>query len=233
MSSRELLFRMLLSRPSIAHRLPTALSLALAVNPLNNDKENIFPTTTSSPFDYLAHIRHLGIDVKDPLALPDWADSELCDVLPPQLMEYFRSDEFVQIYLSIPFRLEMVPTYFRSKLKVAILYRYYLFKVEQEVFWCLSCPILEQLQSLTILHMSTIKDYIKVVGRFRSLQHIRFVMPKWLESCLSNDNDKDYGIDNDGDTKGTHNNEVIRDMFRFVQEHTRLLPGHLKTSICL
>lgn len=91
--SRELLYRMLLSRPAIVHSLPTALSLALTP-PNNNNKESTFPTTTNSPLDYLAHIRHLSIVVKGSLTLPDWTRSELRDVLTPRLMEYIDSDEF-------------------------------------------------------------------------------------------------------------------------------------------
>ncbi|KAF9537986.1 hypothetical protein EC957_007396 [Mortierella hygrophila] len=140
-------------------------------------------------------------------------------------MEYLGSYEFDQISQLNPFQPEMVASYFESNTKEVVLYRYYHFKVDQEVLRCLSYLILEQLQSFTIQHMSTIKDYIKVAGRFRSLQQICFVISDWLESGLSSGNDKDYGIDdNDSDTKGTPNDEVIRDMFRFIQEHTRLFP---------
>ncbi|KAG0316010.1 hypothetical protein BGZ97_007572 [Linnemannia gamsii] len=236
--SREKLHRMLLSRPSIASTLPIALSLALTIlssNTNNNSDEDIFstitPTEASSPLDYLSNIRHFSIFFEDILTLPYWTHSELLKELPQQLMEYLVSDEFDQIYRSNPFRPEMVTSYFESKPKEVVLYHYYLFKVNQETHWCLSHPILEQLQSFTILYMSTIKDYIKVVGRFRNLEKIRFDISDWFEGSLSSSEDRDYSR-NDSDTKGTHNEEVIKDMFQFVQEHIRLFPGCLKTVTC-
>ncbi|KAF8929350.1 hypothetical protein BGZ47_001098 [Haplosporangium gracile] len=140
MSSRETLYRMLLSRPSVANRLPTALSLALTVNSSNNSNENILPktsttttATTSSPLSYLAHIHHLSIIIDETLTLLDWTGFELPEELPSRLLKCLGSIEFDQIYRLNPFKPEMVAAYSESKPKKVILYCYYHFKVDQEV----------------------------------------------------------------------------------------------------
>ncbi|KAG0286392.1 hypothetical protein BGZ96_009483 [Linnemannia gamsii] len=214
--SREKLHRMLLSCPPIT-------SLFLKHSPWLSPSSQPIPTTTATK---------TFIFSDDILTLPSWTNCEWPKELRRQLIEYLGSDEFDQIYQSNPFRSEIVTSYFESKPKKLALYRYYLFKFNQEANWCLSHPILEQLQSFTIMYMSTIKDYIRVINRFRSLEKIRFDMSNWFEGSLSSNDDKDYSR-NDNDTKGTHNEKVIQDMFQFVQEHTRPLPGRLKTVICL
>ncbi|KAG0219086.1 hypothetical protein BGX33_004893 [Mortierella sp. NVP41] len=107
--------------------------------------------------------------------------------------------------------------------RVALLHTYYDSILQQETVWCLGYPILEQLQSLVIPHMSSIKRYFDVVDRFEYLQHVQFLMSEMYEDPFDEDNK----------VKGAHNEEVIRDMVRFVQEHTRIFKGRLKSVDCL
>ncbi|KAG0276215.1 hypothetical protein BGZ95_007833 [Linnemannia exigua] len=221
---------MLLDRLPTAERcrLPKALILTLAAttdicpnNKNSSDYSNNIDTspllsTTCSPssspsssFDYLAQIRHFNTIAKTInglITLPHWTATGFPESLSPDLIAYLYSDEFDRIYHSTPFRPEIVAHQIGPS-KEALLYLYYHIVLDQEAVWCLASPILEQLQSFTIPYMSSIKSYIEVVGRFKSLESIRFMMDEQLE--------------------------VIKDMFRFVQEHVRLFPGRLRNVLCL
>ncbi|KAG0374610.1 hypothetical protein BGX24_010182 [Mortierella sp. AD032] len=199
------------------------------------------PPSSSSPssFDYFAQIRHLNIIAsfnKGLVTLPLWTATGLPENLSPDLLTYIYSDEFDKIYHSNPFRPETVADDIGSS-KESLLYDYCHTVLDQEALWCLASPIFEQLQSFTIPYMSSIKSYIKVVGRFKSLERIRFMMDGRFEGLLtSNDYHHHHGNNSNTDIATatlTHNGQVIQDMFRFVQEHARLFPGRLRNVFCL
>ncbi|KAF9924661.1 hypothetical protein FBU30_005405 [Linnemannia zychae] len=105
------------------------------------------------------------------------------------------------------------------------LQHYYQVILHLEAVWCLAEPIFEQLRTFTIPYMFNIKQYHKVVNRFKSLEKIRFVMSEMFE-------DPFYSTIL-LQAKRAHNDEVIQDMIRFVQEHARLFVGQLKSVECL
>ncbi|KAF9126198.1 hypothetical protein BGW39_006808 [Mortierella sp. 14UC] len=252
--TQELLTRMLLDRLPVADlcRRPKVLSLGLTatVNPNNKDSSSInnntddndalhcpsllLPSITSSStsFNYLAHIRHLNIIRNGLVALPHWTESGIPDGLSPGLLTYLLSDEFGKICKSDPTQARRVETELGPTIDSDVYY-YYQMVLDQEALWCLASPILEQLQSFTIPHMFSVKNYLEVVGRFKNLERLRFMTHTPFEGPLSDD---DYHASNNSATRtptATHNGKAIQGMFWFVQEHTRLFPGRLKTVLCL
>ncbi|KAK5821560.1 hypothetical protein F5H01DRAFT_403449 [Linnemannia elongata] len=210
-NSDEMLTRMLLSRLSVAN-LTKPVALALQLEPTDSSATGI---TTGSSLDYLAHIRHLNIEAGASLEL---TSAGVTNSLPPHQLAYIQSDEFNRLYQSNPF----APDYFQyyDDEHCNIMQKYYEVLLHQETVWCMAYPILEQLQSFTIPYMPSIKHYLKVVGRFKSLEEVRFNMNEMFEDP--------YYFEMSPETRRPHNDLVIQDMMRFFQEHVRLFEGRLK-----
>ncbi|KAF9149556.1 hypothetical protein BG015_008659 [Linnemannia schmuckeri] len=110
---------------------------------------------------------------------------------------------------------------------------YFKITIVLEIYWCLANPILEQLQSFTILHIRNIERYHKVVGRFKNLERLGFAISETFEDPFDGDDDIFGEIDSiiddefDSETESEldrkaskqRRDEVIRDQMRFVKEH--------------
>ncbi|KAG0283295.1 hypothetical protein BGZ96_012342 [Linnemannia gamsii] len=210
----ELLTRMLLGCLPVTS-IPEALTLALTT-----DKRYPPPPTTTSPLNYLAHIRHLKIDLFDSLTVGcSWSMKDMS----LEQRTYIRTEEFGKRYQSNLFTSKYINgSYLTTKGKV--LQHFYHVVLHQEAVWCLASPILEQLHSFTVPYMFTIKQYLQVVGRFKSLGTISFTMTDKFEESYYRSEPPE---------KGSHNYKVDQDMIRFVQEHAQLCEGRLKSVNCL
>ncbi|KAF9148432.1 hypothetical protein BG015_009840 [Linnemannia schmuckeri] len=143
--------------------------------------------------------------------------------IPPEQYAYVRTDEFKNWYRSNRFSAWYIN---RSRFSdnIVILQQFFRVVLHQEAVWCLAYAILEQLQSFTIPFTSTIKQYHGVVGRFKSLETIRFAMSEKYEETFNNSSPP---------PKGSHNDMVDQDMVRSVQEHVQLCEDRLKSVVCL
>ncbi|KAK3824237.1 MAG: hypothetical protein JOS17DRAFT_833827 [Linnemannia elongata] len=191
------------------------LFLTLTSDPTDTSSATTTTTTitgtTNSSLDYLAYIRHLKIERWDHDWECNWkffsADLE------PHQLEYLQSDEFDQLYKSNPFAPEYLDWATEGRIQ-----QYYRITTRLDAFWCLAEPILEQLQSITI-PTSRIKQYHKVVGRFKSLESVHFSTARTFEDPFIN--------------KKQRRVLVVQEIMRFVQEHIRLFKGQLRTVQCL
>lgn len=257
-SGGKLLVRMLLSRlPPTS--LPTALSLALA-SPLTattsakNDNRNSLSAALSNawpPFkaktsakniaattstttnnnsyytslDYLAHIRHLNVS-----SIYAEVDYHLKQKLEASLSHaqkaYSKSDEFKQLYNARP----LGPAFNNDwRINPEYFHFYYRTILHHEVPWSLGFYILEQLQSLTIHRVYSIKHYIDVVHRLKNLEKVDFLLREIYEDEFNADRDDEDGV---REPTAQLERTILQDVTLFVQEHTRLFPGRLKTVVC-
>jgi hypothetical protein len=137
---------------------------------------------------------------------------------PPELLTYVKSDagfdQMLQVQRPLP------EAYLQLLMKKNLCHRrlYRQVILFRETFWTLADPIMEQLQSLTI-PLSLIERYLGVVARFESLETVDFLM-----DIIYSFTDED--ID---ETARARRGEDWRFAARFVQDHTRLFKGVLKT----
>ncbi|KAF9134239.1 hypothetical protein BGW39_007710 [Mortierella sp. 14UC] len=213
-TSYRMLTRTLLSRLPLAS-LSKALSLALTTGPLNNSTT---ASTTRSSFDSLAHIRHINVES---WYCWDWLPARITTDSPLHQLEYILGEEFDQLY-----QLNPLATGYASRfsIKERTLKRYYQAVVHLDALWSLAEPILEQLQSFTI-PVPQIKRYQDAIGRFKSLETVRFLTSEIFEDPF------DDGSDNEA--RKARRDELVQDMLEFVKEHIRLFRGKLKFVICL
>lgn len=218
-SSCEMLTLMLLSRLPVAS-LSKALSLVLVSDPADPFSATTVTTTTSSSLDYLSHIRHLNIRSLSYF-------EQLGIVLPMKFsirqFEYILSDEFDQLYQSNPFAPNSPALW--SDYKESILQDYYGVIIRLDAYCCLADPILQQLKSFTI-PMSLYKRFYDAMGQFENLETVRFLTSKAFENPFGDDNDNDP---NDNAARRQRRNELIQEITWFVQGHTELFKGQLKT----
>lgn len=157
--------------------LPTALSLGLAasqptnnhtntstaITGNNNETEGFDTEYTPSPLDYFAHIRYVNLEPR----FVEITYSHLGSLpLNSKVAEYIGNKEFDDIVRSCP----VSPAYGQDWINISgVLDRCISTIFQHEVPWCLASPILGQLQSLTIHHTFSLRHFIGVVDRLRSL----------------------------------------------------------------
>ncbi|KAG0072988.1 hypothetical protein BGZ89_000596 [Linnemannia elongata] len=224
-SPYDILTYTLLSRLSVAS-LPKTLLLILTSDPTDTSSATTTTTitkgTTKSSLDYLAQIRHLYFKHWELAWECNWRLLSLD--LDPRQLEYIQSDEFDQVYQSNPFAWGYI--HWTTE---PILQEYYRITTRLDAFWCLAEPILEQLQSITI-PISRIKQYHKVVGRFKNLEFVHFATTQPFED-LPEGNEDEGNIDNG--TSKRRKLELVQEMMWFVKEHIQLFKGKLRTVKCL
>ncbi|KAF9920746.1 hypothetical protein FBU30_009338 [Linnemannia zychae] len=218
--SGKMLTYMLLNRLPV-EILPVATSLMLENIKLINTTTMV-DSKKGSSLDYLAHIRHL--DMKLWYTELDCRQGKLRHApLSPAQLEYTTSNEFKELYSARPFTAKYSNN---GKPMSEYLRFYYHTLLHHEVPWILGLPILEQLQSLTILRIYSIKQYINVVHRLPNLEKVVFTLWEYFEDEFHNDGD------NEGEEMDQMENEILEDVILFLQEHVRLFPGRLKYVEC-
>ncbi|KAK3809061.1 MAG: hypothetical protein J3R72DRAFT_464234, partial [Linnemannia gamsii] len=201
--------------------LTTAISLVLAdiemgatYNKGNNDSYNSNNNNTNSSLDYLGQIRHL--DTRP------WHAEFDCDPL-----DYTLSDEFRRSLCSNPLEFND-KQWSKSRLR-----KFYFHAVlHHEIPWVLGLPILDQLQSLTIHRVYSIKHYIDVIHRLGNLEKIQFLLLEIYENEFNYEGEDENEDEEDYRTTAQLKRTILQDLLRFVQEHARLFPGRLKDVVC-
>lgn len=89
--------------------------------------------------------------------------------------------------------------------------------VFKELVWTLATPILEQLESLSI-PLSDIARYRLAIDRLPRLEHVRFVLDVVYDDTPS-----------EGPTNHMSQNDAMQAVVQFVEEHTRVFRGRLKS----
>lgn len=218
----QILTRMLLLRPpfntnnlsNLISVLLRPLSIHRTTEEINTSVSNTIrpPPPTPSSLNYLAHTRHLNVDVGavDALQPISQEDKEAEQT-------FYLSDEFNQLCQSY----YMVPAYARlhssnqghsHPYRQVLLYR--------EVTWLLANPILEQLQSLTI-PLSDIKRYSGIVCRLESLEHVRYLLDEvWTHPVI---NMSDTIAESEKRME-----EVLTMAVQLIKDHVRLFPRRLR-----
>ncbi|KAF9156093.1 hypothetical protein BG015_007270 [Linnemannia schmuckeri] len=169
-------------------------------------------TSSSSSQDYLSHVRHLILTRQH----QGLFYMEVLD--PPELLTYVQSDTELDYMMQV---LHPLPAgYLESLITRNVCYRRFHRQniLLRETVWTLADPILEQLQSLTI-PLSLIGRYLIVVARLESLKTADF-LPDVVYSMTAKDIDEAARVRRAADWRG---------VVRFVQDHTRLFRGVLKT----
>ncbi|KAG0271193.1 hypothetical protein BGZ95_001045, partial [Linnemannia exigua] len=211
--------------------LPTGLSAAFAVSTTATATTSItigtmtaseetlvrLSSTSSSPLDYRTHIRHINLEpgfvgVTFPLLHER--------IFHDSILGYIASKDFDDFYQAQP----LSTIYGKPGLnESSVLYCYYTYILQHEVMWSLALPILEQLQSFTIQHTYSLKHFMRMIDRFRSLEEVRFLFMDFLEYIF---------LDPDWDTMTSRGEAAAWEMVGFVREHARLFRGCLKTVHC-
>ncbi|KAK3808105.1 MAG: LOW QUALITY PROTEIN: hypothetical protein JOS17DRAFT_766172 [Linnemannia elongata] len=88
---------------------------------------------------------------------------------------------------------------------------------QRELVWTLATPILEQLESLSI-PLSDIARYRLAIDRLPRLEHVRFVLDVVYDDTPS-----------EGPTNHMSQNDAMQAVVQFVEEHTRVFRGRLKS----
>ncbi|KAF9539311.1 hypothetical protein EC957_005566 [Mortierella hygrophila] len=90
--------------------------------------------------------------------------------------------------------------------------------VFKELVWTLATPILEQLESLSI-PLSDITRYRHAIDRLPRLEHVRFILDVIYDNTPA-----------DGPTDRICRDDATQAIVQFVEEHTRVFRGRLKTA---
>ncbi|KAF9079754.1 hypothetical protein BGX23_003307, partial [Mortierella sp. AD031] len=221
---------------SIPHsNLSKVLILGLEL-PVTDSALDAEPTTTIASvaavtpssllsLNYFAQIRHLhlqpwavGVD-----HLWKWSHA------PPSVLAYIQTEEFVQkCKLS---NLTPIPNWLGiPKLDSEFYQRCYQVLFFREASWALASPILEQLQSLSI-PFSQIEWYVAEMRRLRSLERVIFVMDEiqmtWKPFAMAFLMVEPKKVETEGSRR--ENAVRFRSVIQFVEEHTRLFKGLLKS----
>ncbi|KAF9901395.1 hypothetical protein EC991_006215 [Linnemannia zychae] len=121
-----------------------------------------------SPFDYLAHIRHLNLDIMRVDPSPQRVDS---------LEAHFTA--YDDIFMSQP--------------KIRRIYEGNI--IYWEATWSIANPILQQLESLTI-PLADIKRYMDAISRLGKLEHVRFNLDETFRDLYKAADDPRYVASN-------------------------------------
>ncbi|KAK3845509.1 MAG: hypothetical protein J3R72DRAFT_435954 [Linnemannia gamsii] len=216
--STDRLLRMLLARCEVED-IPKVVSLPLDIVAYRITVATA--TTDLPPLDYMAHTRHLS--------LVEWAFSQqtaswFLSKHPPEIQEFIDGPEFAALC-----RLDQyLPRFDPSLQRKVVLERCLREVLHREATWTLANPILEQLQTLSI-PASDITRYIGVVNRLGQLEHVRFVMVEIFDY----DPEEISGAPEKllAETRA-RKDIVMASLVRFVELHTQLFKGKLKTATC-
>ncbi|KAK3826646.1 MAG: hypothetical protein JOS17DRAFT_832809, partial [Linnemannia elongata] len=172
--------------------------------------ETLSPSSSSQ--DYLSHVRHLKLTRQH----QGLFYSRALD--PPELATYVQSDtEFGQM-MQVQFPLPEIYLHMFTDRNICHRRFYRQIILFRETFWALTNPILEQLRSLTI-PLSLIERYLSVIDRFECLDTVDF-LPDIVYTFYEEDIDEAAKARRIADWRA---------VVGFVQHHTRLFRGVLKT----
>ncbi|KAG0287738.1 hypothetical protein BGZ96_008368 [Linnemannia gamsii] len=210
------LARMLLSRLP-ADTLPPVISLALGANKPPSDMDT--SPSTRSPLNYSAHIRNFDLPTIAMSITSYWPISQ---PTPTSVANYMQGEEFTQICESA----RHLPAYTQKiKTKEGLLQLHYEAHLYCEACWALASPLLEQLQSLT-LPVSDLGRYSRAISRLRNLERLHFLLDKIVDYDW--DHFSDVAQEVRDETK-ERKDDLYQTVVQFVEDHTRLFPGRLKT----
>ncbi|KAF9128777.1 hypothetical protein BGW39_004769 [Mortierella sp. 14UC] len=162
-----------------------------------------------SSYNYLSHVRHLLLQRRFQ------GIHHVIGQSSPEKSAFLESDEFEGMCRSNPLP-EQYRDMIRDAGKCPRRFQHGVILL-LETFWTLQKPILERLQSLTI-SLTLFRQYHDLVGRLRSLETADFLMDRLYEHVELNDAESMARMAED--TQG---------ILLFVQDHTQLFPGVLKT----
>ncbi|KAG0257807.1 hypothetical protein BGZ95_005135 [Linnemannia exigua] len=195
------------------------------IKPSNNNND------TNSSLDYFGQIRHLD--------MRPWHVEIDCrprrgskDSLSMASLEYTLSSEFRRVLGTNPLEFNDIDKRW-SKPRLPQFYFHAV--LHHEIPWALGLPILEQLQSLTIHRVRSIKHYIDVIHRLGNLEKVQFLLREIYEkefNYIEEDEGEDDSDDEDYRTTARLTRTTLQDLVQFVQEHVRLFPGRLKNVVC-
>ncbi|KAK3831984.1 MAG: hypothetical protein J3R72DRAFT_238217 [Linnemannia gamsii] len=109
--------------------------------------------------------------------------------------------------------------------------------VIRELIWALACPILEQLESLS-LPVSDLERWLDpgVGGRLGRLKRVTFLMDAFNDDANNNSNNNAPLVDTDTGTEAATTSKPVREqdamqaILQFVKQHKLFFPGRLKTA---
>ncbi|KAF9911498.1 hypothetical protein EC991_003300 [Linnemannia zychae] len=186
--------------------------LSLGIGPIdtiasNGSEEASTVNLIAPPLDYLAEIRHLHQHPWAPGRDQLWKWTHP----PPGISDYLRSSEFSELCQQRAlFPMLDHPLLVDHKPDQELMQRCYQMLFFQEASWVLANPVLEQLSSMTT-PFSTIGRYLdpSSISRLGRLEKVHIIFDVFRENLQ----DKD----------------TFAPMVKFVQDHTRLFPGILKS----
>ncbi|KAF9902312.1 hypothetical protein EC991_005052 [Linnemannia zychae] len=165
---------------------------------------------SKSPFDYLAHIRHLNLNIVH-INPNNGSNRPSCYPHSPE------KEDALEAHFATYDDIFMSRSTMRRMYEGAIIY--------WEATWSISNPILEQLESLTI-PLADIMRYMGVVSRLGRLEHVRFNLDNCFREQYSTTDGHHYVVSD-------HVIKSMETMVPFLKEHQRLFKGQLKlVSVC-
>ncbi|KAG9069604.1 hypothetical protein KI688_010508 [Linnemannia hyalina] len=211
---------------SLVIRLPTthvhpALLLGLHIPPYftttnNNNSIKTSPDSmspTSRSIDYHGLIRHLNIYPSTFLVYNSAGTPK-----PNYAVEkaYIHGQTFLDMYLKDRKDATCVKTSQSS-----LLLQYYPNVLHREATWTLAAPILDQLESLTIL-LSDLDRYCQVVDRLGRLEHLVVYLDVAFTCycCMRSPNEQ---------RRKLREEATMRQLVQLVKDHISIFPGRLKT----
>jgi hypothetical protein len=133
-----------------------------------------------------------------------------------------QGDEFAQICESA----HLLPAYTQKiRTKEGLMQMHYEAHLYREACWALASPILGQLQSLTF-PVSDLGRYSRAVDRLGNLERLHFLLDKMVDYDW--DHFSDVTTEVRDETK-KRKDDLYQTVVQFVDDHTRLFPGRLKT----
>ncbi|KAF9902302.1 hypothetical protein EC991_005042 [Linnemannia zychae] len=159
-----------------------------------------------SPFDYLAYIRHLNLDIEH--VDPQYGPTRRFSYRPsPQ------KETALKVHFAAYDDIFMSQSKIRGRYEGAIIY--------WEVTWSIANPILEQLESLTI-PLADIKRYMDAINRLGQLETVRFNLDDSLRPQYKAANGPHY-------VASDHMIKSMQTMVPFIKEHQSLFKDKLKS----
>ncbi|KAH7038617.1 hypothetical protein BKA57DRAFT_473713 [Linnemannia elongata] len=206
-------------------RLPTtqlhpALLLGLNISPYaatnsNNNNSTTCPDSISATarcVDYHGLIRHLNIDLSTFLI---YSGTETLKPNYAVEQAYIHGQTFLEMYLKDRKDATCV------KNSHSTLLQYYPNVLYREATWTLAAPILDQLESLTIL-LSDLDRYRQVVDRLGRLEHLVVYLDLVFVCycCMRSPNEP---------RRKLRQEATMRQLVQFAKDHITIYPGRLKT----
>ncbi|KAG0265519.1 hypothetical protein BGZ95_003298 [Linnemannia exigua] len=183
----------------------------------NTEKRDPLPPLPPRPLNYLCHLRHLDFTMYMFATIMMKVRSRVSR----DELAFIQGEEF---WKSCPID-RVHPTLLQKcKSRWELAWYFHQMAIYRETVWTLASPILDQLESLTA-PLSDIHRYTQVIDHLGRLETLVFILDEVLVY-------ESYGGIFDAASK-MRQEEAMLAMIHFVEEHTRLFKGVLKTVNCL